>query len=175
MTASIILVVIALSLPLILLRLTKGQKLAPDVLKNPSNYIRSVDLQAFRNLVDPAEEEFLRTHLPASDFREIQRERLRATIDYISCVRDNAGILVRVGEAARKSNDPAIAAAGAKLVDDAIRFRMYAFVAVPKLYVGMLLPGRTSMSGSMADTYEQMTHRLASLGQYYPASSHVAS
>lgn len=171
MTASIILVVIALSLPLILLRLTKGQKLAPDVLKNPSNYIHSVDLQAFRNLVDPTEEDYLRSHLSANDFRQIQRERLRAAVDYISCVRDNAGILVRVGEAARKSTDPAIAAAGAKLVDDAIRFRMYAFVAVPKLYMGMLLPGRTSMSGSLADTYEEMTGRLVSLGQYYPASS----
>ena len=35
-----------------------------------------VDLEAFLNLVDPAEEMYLRAHLAAADFVEIRRERL---------------------------------------------------------------------------------------------------
>ena len=69
MTISIILALLALSVPVII-RLAKGRAAIPRI-----EQLRSVDLRAFRNLMDPEEEDYLRQHLPAAEFRRIQRER----------------------------------------------------------------------------------------------------
>ena len=42
-----------------------------------------VDIDAFRNLTDPAEEDFLQTHLSQRAYRKVQRQRLRATLAYV--------------------------------------------------------------------------------------------
>ena len=42
--------------------------------------IRSIDIEAFRNLVDPAEGEFLRCALSPKEFRAIKRERAWAAL-----------------------------------------------------------------------------------------------
>src|SRR2546430_12950059 len=96
---------------------------------------RPVDIDAFRNLIDPAEEEFLRENLPASEFRVIQRERLRAAVEYVSCAAHNAAILVRLGEAARVSPDPKIAEAGQQLLYSFFRFCFFALFAWIWLYL----------------------------------------
>jgi hypothetical protein len=45
-------------------RLAKGPTPSASILENPTEHMRAVDVEAFRNLVDPDEEEFLRTNLP---------------------------------------------------------------------------------------------------------------
>ncbi|HWY57789.1 MAG TPA: hypothetical protein VNZ03_25230 [Terriglobales bacterium] len=164
MTIALILVVVA-SLALgFLIRLTKGRALPLERLENPTEHIRAVDIEAFRNLVDPDEEEFLRTHLPPAEFRKIQRERLRAAVDYVSCAAQNAAILLRLADAGRHSSDPATAEAAEKLVDNAIRLRLYASFAIPRLYLGMILPGARISPVHVAERYEQMTRLVVLLG-----------
>ena len=92
-----------------------------------------------------------------AEFAAIHRERLRAAILYIASASHNAAILVRVGEAARRSPEPEIVQAGDKLVDSAIRLRLFAFQATAKLYVGILLPSLPVPSLSLAERYERMT------------------
>jgi hypothetical protein len=161
MTFSIILAILALSVPIVI-RLAKGSGM-PQV-----EDIRSVDLRAFRNLTDPEEEEYLRLNLPPADFRRIQRERLRAAVEYIRCAAFNAAVLMRVAEAARHSPDPATFQAAARLIDNAIRLRSYALRAIPKLYLAMVLPGRRFSLARVTDTYEQMTRQVVLLGLQYP-------
>ena len=43
---------------------------------------RSLDIEAFRNLIDSAEEAFLRNNLPPKKFREIKRQRAWAALIY---------------------------------------------------------------------------------------------
>jgi hypothetical protein len=64
---------------------------------------------------------------------------------------------MRVGEAARRSPEPEVVLAGEKLVDSAIRLRLFAFQARAKLYVGILLPHVQVSALSMAESYERMT------------------
>jgi len=175
MTLSIILAVLALGVPLILVRLAKGRILPTWLAKPRSEQIRAVDLEAFRNLIDPAEEEYLRENLPPSDFRKMQRERLRAAVEYISCAKNNAAVLLHIAEKARRSPDAATAETAARLVDSAVRLRMYAFLAIPRLYLGILLPGRRTMPVRVADSYEQMTRQVLRLGLQSPASRVSAS
>ena len=170
MTVSIILVVVAFLALVFLIRLTKGRALAPHILENPGSHLRAVDVEAFRNLMDPSEEEFLRSRLEPHEFRKLERERLRAAIEYLSAAAENAAILLRLGEAARRGPDAATAAAADKLIDDAIRLRLYAFQALPRLYLAMILPGMPISPARVADSYERMTRQVILLGLQHPPS-----
>lgn len=168
MTVSIILAVLAILALIFLIRVAKGQAIALRIGENPAESIRFVDVEAFRNLIDPDEGEYLRRRLPSAEFRKVQRERLRAGAEYISCAAHNAAVLLRMAEAARLSSDPQVAAMAEKLVDNAIRLRLYAFQAIPKLYIAMILPLRPQSSVRVADRYEQMTRQVVLLGLQYP-------
>jgi hypothetical protein len=164
MITTTIVVLIALLALSCLLWFAKAQASASKALENPAEHIRAVDVEAFRNLIDPDEEEFLRTNLPPVEFRKIQRERLRAAVEYVSCAARNAAILVRVADAGRRSPDPATAEAAEKLVDNAVRLRLYALHAIPRLYLGMILPGSRISPVRIAESYEQMTRLVVLLG-----------
>lgn len=164
MTITLILVVVAFLALGFLITLSRGRAVPAAILDNPAEHMRAVDVEAFRNLVDPEEEAFLRTNLPPADFRRIQRERLRAAVDYVSCAAGNAAILLRVADAGRRSSDPATAEAAEKLVDNAIRLRLYASLAIPRLYLGMILPGAHISPVRVAERYEQMTRQVVLLG-----------
>jgi hypothetical protein len=168
MTITITLVVLSALALVFLIRLTKGQAIAPRIGENPAEHIRFVDLEAFRNLIDPDEQEYLRRHLHPAVFRRIQRERLRAAAEYISCAAHNAAVLLRVAEAARLSPDPQVAAMAEKLIENAIRLRLYAFQAIPRLYMAIILPLRQQSPAHVADRYEQMTRQVVLLGLQYP-------
>jgi hypothetical protein len=160
-----VLVIISLLGLLFLIRLAKGQGFGSSTLADPRRHLRPVDIRAFRNLVDPAEEEYLRSHLLPADFKMVHRERLRAAAGYIACASHNASILVKMGEQARRSADPLVAEAGGKLVDSAVRLQLFAFQARGKLYLGILLPGRRLSSLGLAESYERMTLQGFQLGR----------
>ena len=164
MIITLIVALIAFLVLLFSVGMARGRALSSNVLENPADHIRAVDIDAFRNLIDPEEEEFLRTNLTVSEFRVIQRERLRAAVEYVSGAAQNAAILLRLADAGRRSPDPATVEAAEKLVDNAIRLRLYAFYAIPKLYLGMILPGSRISPARIAESYEQMTRQVVLLG-----------
>jgi len=153
---------------LLLLARLRDQRLSARIVENPAAHLRPVDIEAFRNLIDPDEEEYLRTRLSPVEFRKIQRERMRAAVECVSCAARNAMVLSRLGHAARHSPDPATAAAAGKLIDEALHLRMYAFQAMPRLYLGILFPSRPMAPLRVAEGYEQMTRQVVLLGLQYP-------
>jgi hypothetical protein len=130
-----------------------------------SQQILPVDLDAFSNLTDPSEEEFLRTALPAREFRIVQRERLRAAIDYLGGVSHNASVLLQLGQVAQQSSQSEIAAAGRRLTDDALRLRVHSMMAVCKLGVRYAFPDAALQAGGVIDRYQQLTSSAARLGR----------
>jgi hypothetical protein len=164
MTIAITLVFVSAVILLFLIWLAGGRYLSPKTSDDPAEHIYFVDIEAFRNLIDPAEAEYLRAQLPAHEFRKIQRERLRAAVEYVRCAARNAALLLTVAEAARHSPEPATSAAAEKLVDNAIRLRLYALEMIPRLYLAILLPGRGLPTIRVADRYEQMTRQIVLLG-----------
>jgi hypothetical protein len=170
MISTLIIILLALLSLGFLLRLTKGHAAgiqSPDDLRSQ---IRPVDVQAFRNLTNPQEEEFLHTHLPPSEFRSVQRARLRAALAYVFCVANNAAVLIRMAEDARRSPDPSVAEAAQKLADSAMRLRLYAFQAGVKLSLAMIYPTGRTPSYELAEQYERMTLQGIVLGRMcFPA------
>ena len=165
MTLTLILVAAALLLAALLLRSARGHAQMIRELPQLEGLTRPVDLAAFRNLIDPAEEDYLRLHLPPGRFRAIQRERLRAALEYVRRTAYNGAILLRIGEAARRDHNPEVAAAGRDLVTDALRLRLNAKLATVVLYGRILIPDARISVGRITDAYENLAQGLARLAR----------
>jgi hypothetical protein len=149
---------------LVILHIAKGHHATGGSLDQLALQLRSVNVDAFRNLIDEREDEYLRQHLRPSEFRSIQRERRLAAIEYVRCAARNAAILIRLAEAARQNHNPAVAQAAERLLDNAFRLRLYSFRVVPRLYLGVLLPGASLAPTGLADAYDTITRQVVMLG-----------
>jgi len=98
--------------------------------------MRPIDAAALHNLTDPAEDDFLRTMLDAATLRRVRRERIAATLAYMTSVFHNAGVLIRI--AAFASGDQAEAAA--KLADRAVQTRILSALSIAHLTAAYLWP-----------------------------------
>jgi hypothetical protein len=141
-----------------------------------SQQVETVDLEAFRNLTDPAEEQFLREQLKPEEFKTIQRERLRTAIAYVGGVSHNAGVLLSLGQSARENADPLIAEAGRSLVDEALRLRLYSTLTRSKLWMRYLFPEAQFQPSGIVDRYQHATEGAVRLGRMqYPERGGLVS
>src|SRR3954467_14116923 len=58
--------------------------------------LREVDVAAFRNLLSPGDDEFLKHSLSAHHYRQVRRARLRATQEYLGWIAGNCAVLLRL-------------------------------------------------------------------------------
>jgi hypothetical protein len=165
MTVTLILIGFAGLALLFFLFWIRGQGLDVVDLATLGTRLKPLDLEAFRNLIDESEEEFLRANLSASEYRSLRRMRLRAAVDYVSGVSRNAAVLLQLGQAARRSVDPEVAEAGRRLVDSAVEVRMYALLAICKLYVRIAVPGTVLQPVGLVDNYQRLSDGAALLGR----------
>jgi hypothetical protein len=100
-----------------------------------------VDIAAFRNLVDPAEEEFLRANLTPELFRTIQRERMLAAAEYVQCAAGQARMLVQLVEGTRDQRTGELPHISEELVTAAIRLRALSILVLIALYLRVAFPG----------------------------------
>jgi hypothetical protein len=173
MILSFILIFVALAILVLLLYLEGGHNFSAHHLEDLAGRTRPVDLDSFRNLVDPREEDFLRANLPPGQFRAVQRERMRAALEYVQNIAHNAAFLLRLGEAATRSSDKRVAQAGKQLIDSALRLRAYALLSGAKLYLRILFPEARLSYGRMADNYENLStlaSQLTRMQQSTPAA-----
>jgi hypothetical protein len=136
---------------------------------------RSLDIDAFRNLIDPNEEAFLRDHLSPPKFRQIKRQRAWAAILYAWEVGGAASALAQLGQAAQRSADPVTAASGVQLSENAFRLRLQSIRACLLLVTGIILPDlRTHSIPTLVDQYERASENLLRLGRFSPVSPELA-
>ena len=151
----------------------RGPSSATVNLDELRSQLRPMDVDAFRNLIDSREREYLRDRLPASDFRRIHRERMLAATDYVWCAARNAGILIRLGEAAKNVSDSTSVKAAFALQENAFRLRLQAFQAIPRLYVSMIVPEWDLAPQGLADGCDRLTRQAIILGSFQSSSPGV--
>ncbi len=114
---------------------------------------RPVDVEAFRNLIDPGEESYLRSHLSGHEFRCLQRSRMLAAINYVRCTAHNARLLLELADAGRSSSDPEIAAAAIRLANTALKLRVYSLLAMFTFGLRVVVPSLPLRSSSITAKY----------------------
>ena len=174
MTIVLIIAIAALLAAVFFLRVSRGHAEAISILDELSGRTQPVDLQAFRNLVDPTETDFLRRNLPGRDFRAVHRERTYAAAEYVQHIAHNAAILLRLGQAARTNPDPEIARAAEAMVERALAVRMLAMQVLIRLRL-QAFTGIDLNSLDIFDRYGRLTESAALFTRLQrPAySSHV--
>ena len=156
---------LALAVIGLLLRSVLGQGAAIRSLEELEGQTQPVDLAAFRNLMDPAEREFLREQVGPADFRRLERQRLLAARVYVRRAAHNAAVLVRLGEAARGSADPEVARAAQELVNGALRLRLYVLLAEFQILVRMAFPAAQLNQAGMLEDYQALIEGVTRLSR----------
>ena len=127
--------------------------------------IEVIDVEAFRNLVNPAENEYLHRRLPAAEFRRVQRERLRAAAAYMRVAGRNATVLVAVGQAALAAGDEKTAEAARQLVDSALLLRRNTSFALIRINLAIAWPTLGSSAAPVLSGYERLNRSAMLLGR----------
>jgi hypothetical protein len=119
-----------------------------------------VDLTAFLNLIDSQDQDFLARTLDRRRFRRLQRQRRRASLQYVRAAAHNAALLLRFAEAARLSPDAELAKSAAELASIAISVRLACLILMLKLLIP--LPGTTLRirAAGLASRYERASYTL---------------
>jgi hypothetical protein len=164
MTIAIILVVAAALALIFILRVTLSRSLQISAGTGLAQ-IQPIDVEAFRNLVDPEEADYLRMRLSASQFRRVQRWRLRATAAYVQVAGRNALVLVRMGQAAATASDAPTAEAARQLVDNALLLRRNATIALLRIYIALAWPNSGLAATVIVRGYEQLSGSAMLLGR----------
>lgn len=165
MNLAIVIVIAAAVALCVILRLAVTQTLQARSSENLAVAIRPIDVEAFRNLVNPAEDDYLRRRLPPPQFREVRRLRLRAMAAYVQIAGSNATVLVRVGEAALAGGDERLAEAARQLVNDALLLRRNTTIAMARIYLALALPNSEFAAARVADRYERLSGAAMLLGR----------
>ena len=165
MTLVIILVVTAVLALGVILRLAVTQSLQARGKTDPAGLIRPIDVAAFRNLIDPAEDDYLRSRLTAAQFRVVRRERLRAMVAYVQVASRNAAVLVALGEAAISGGDMRVAEAAQRLVNDALLLRRNTTLALARIYLALAWPNSGFATVRVVERYEQLDGAAMLLGR----------
>jgi len=138
----------------------------PVDLEKATQAVRALDIEAFRNLIDPAEEKFLRDNLPPRQFRAIKRQRGWATLIYLWEAGRASTALAGFGQAAQRSSDPEMAAAGLQLTENAFRLRLQTVTAGLHLLPGIVFPTLQGRAlPPLLDQYERAADIVFRLGR----------
>jgi len=156
MILAVLLVVIAVLSLTIVLRLAVSRSLQVSAGASPHLQIQPLDIEAFRNLTSPAEDEFLRRRLPAAEFRRVRRLRLRATSEYVQVASRNAAVLVRLGQMALASSDASTLQAAHQLVDQALLLRRNCAFALIRIHIALAWPVPNEAAAPVLRGYEQL-------------------
>jgi hypothetical protein len=165
MTLAIVLVIAAVLSLVFILRITVSRSLQVSADSSLAGHLQPIDVEAFRNLVDPAEEVYLRRRLSPRQFRMVRRERLRAIAAYVQVAGRNAALLVHIGTIAMESGNEQVSEAAQRLVNDALLLRRNATYAILRIYIAQALPAWDLTASPVLISYERITGSAMLLGR----------
>jgi hypothetical protein len=164
MTIAILLVIAAALALVFIVSITVSRSLQISSGSGLAGQIQPIDIEAFRNLVDPKEDNYLRRRLTAAEFRAVRRERLRAVAAYVQVAGRNAAVLVRMGQAAM-TGDSQTTEAARRLVDSALLLRRNAAFALFRIYIALAWPNSGFAAVPILHGYERLNGAAMLLGR----------
>jgi hypothetical protein len=92
------------------------------------------NLPALLEMTNPYQENYLRGHLTRSEFRRVQRRRIRVLIEITKRILSNTALVQDLGAGQLYTRNNLMAELGEELVDAGARVRMYALLVLLRLY-----------------------------------------
>lgn len=161
MNPILITVIAAVALTLVFALVALGRDRQIERLSDVQNLWQKVDIEAFMNLVDPAEERYLRRNLSTMEFNRIHRRRIRAMWEYLGRLAFNSRLMMQAGQMAQHESSGDRLREATQLVANASRMRMLIFAADIFLAVRFLLPEMQDPIGSLVANYDALTQLFA--------------
>lgn len=118
-------------------------------------------LCVFRLLVDPKEEDYLRTRLPQLEFRALLRKRLWLAMRCLVLLSRHATFLATLGQNAALSGDPDVARMGARLAISSLQLKINLLAAEAAVVMKWLLPASPLLVCASSLMVRQRIHSLA--------------
>ncbi len=125
--------------------------------------IEPLDVLAFNNLTDPEEENFLRESLLPSSFKYIQRLRMTAAIEYVTCASRNAALLIRLGKNLDSAAGAARSSQARELVTAAVQLRLLSILALCLLWIKIAFPSLRLSLKEVSNMHERLVRQHAFL------------
>jgi hypothetical protein len=164
MTFLIAVILASISSLLIVFWAVRGNSQPVQDVEDVRKLLQPIDLQSFQNLLDPAQDMFLRRRLTGRAFRTVQRARRVAAAEYLWQLAQNAGILFRAGQCARMATNAQVASAGRELASVAVTTRVLALLALARLSIGIVFPQTPARCKPILEQYGVMTTTYVRLG-----------
>jgi len=139
----------------------------PEI-RSPDDWDRKkheVDLFAFRVLIEPSEENFLRESLSPIQFRLFQRARCRLALRILDLVENNAAMLIKLGHLARVGANPALAKEADELISRGHRLLVRLLFVQAYLWLKWLFPGWMLSVPALEMPYEELLGYLSQIRQ----------
>jgi len=124
--------------------------------KQSSLRFHPVDLAAFRNLLSPEEDDFLRSALKTSHYHKVRRARVRAVQQYLLWIAANCATLLALLRLRVTDPDLASAPDTEGLVHHALKLRVISLGFWMLLWIEFLLPGIEVRPAAAIRRYEHV-------------------
>ena len=124
--------------------------------KPSSLKLHPVDLAAFRNLLSPEEDDFLRSALKTSHYHKVRRARVRAVQQYLLWIAANCATLLALLRLRVTDPDLASAPDTEGLVHHALKLRVISLGFWLLLWIEFLLPGIEVRPAAAIRRYEDV-------------------
>lgn len=161
---AVILLVAGLGLAALLLSMVRsGSGVPVSRVEDLEGKIETIDLIAFRNLIDPDEAQLLRKNLPARAYRKVQRLRTRAAIAYVCSVYHNAGLTIRLAQQLISSPDITIRREAENIQELSVQSRIFAIRSLVKLTGSFVFPQSPVSLQELATSYVNIAERMEML------------
>jgi hypothetical protein len=131
--------------------------------KQAGQTFRTVDLNAFRALMDRDDELFMKAKLPRHEFFHLKRQRIRVMVRYVARIAANASAVMRAGEAARLSPIPEVAHTAVQVMELAGQIRVQCLVAFTKLTMEYAMPSLQLTPALLVPKYQILRENVKRL------------
>jgi hypothetical protein len=149
---------VALFLLLLLVAATRRARRQSDRSGGPPTF-RNVDVAAFRTLINPNDDEYLRTHLAPAAFRRVRRARILAMQQYLSWMAHDCGVVLLLVHAQESNREQDFELQS--LVRQAVRLRFTAMALWSFLWLQYAVPEFEGMPRAVANKYEALRQQAA--------------
>lgn len=153
MITTIIFVVVALSAIVVFIQAAR-RGLPVLTVADATAQTYDVDIEAFGNLLDSTQSEYVRQRLSRREFAWYRRERARVLIEYVTRISHNSAVLIGLAHHLRSETNEELLRQNEELLALAIRTRTYAIFALLLLYVNVRVPWLKASLEQLAGGYQ---------------------